>query len=184
MYELLAEDWNLSHRIKDMYRLACRWIRNTYLNRRYHISIAMDSFIDKEERLDVVSKDAYITIGPECYIGKHFSILAGADVTLGKNVLIASDVMISSENHSIDPESEIPYMGQPLVSKEVRVDDNCWIGEKVCILPGVHIGKGSVIGASAVVTKSCEPYSILVGNPARVIKRYNFTTHKWERCSE
>lgn len=54
--------------------------------------------------------------------------------------------------------------------KPVIIEDNVWIGARVCILPGVTIGEGSVIGACAVVPKSVPPYSVVIGNPARVVK--------------
>ena len=57
----------------------------------------------------------------------------------------------------------------------------CWVGEKVIIMPGVTIGDRSIIGAGAIVTRDIPPYSIAVGNPAKVIKRYNFKTHSWEK---
>ena len=93
--------------------------------------------------------------------------------------MIASNVLISSENHGINPELNIPYMRQNLTSNSVSIGDGCWIGEKVIILPGVDIGKKSIVGAGAVVTKSIPDYSIAVGNPARVIKRYDFTKNSW-----
>lgn len=96
-------------------------------------------------------------------------------------MLIASHVMISSENHGTDPESDTPYMNQPLITKPVSIGDGCWIGEKVCILPGVNIGKKCIIGAGSVVTKSIPDYSIAAGNPARVIKKYSYETHNWEK---
>ncbi|MBL4677498.1 MAG: hypothetical protein JKY70_15040 [Mucilaginibacter sp.] len=65
-------------------------------------------------------------------------------------------------------------------TKPVIIEDNVWIGETVSVLPGVTIGKGSIIGASAVVTKNIPPYSIAVGNPAKVIKTYNFESNSWE----
>ena len=63
----------------------------------------------------------------------------------------------------------------------ITVGDNCWIGEKTTILPGVNIGKGCVIGAMSVVTKDIPDYSIAAGNPARVIKRYDFEAHEWKK---
>ena len=122
-----------------------------------------------------------IRIGKNCYICYYFTILNASTVTIGDNVLIASHVLISSENHSMDPESELPYMSQPLMTKPVNVGDGCWIGEKVCILPGVTIGKKCIIGAGSVVTKNIPDYAIAVGNPAEVVKKYNFETHNWER---
>ena len=64
-------------------------------------------------------------------------------------------------------------------AKPVHIGDKVWVGESVCILPGVTIGECSIIGAGSVVTKSIPPYSIAVGTPAKVIKRYNFDTRSW-----
>lgn len=120
-----------------------------------------------------------VSIGNNCNIGQRVSLLAGGNIIIGNNVLMASDILITSENHSIDPESNLPYMDQPLKIADVEIEDGCWIGEKVCIMPGVRIGKMSVIGAGSIVTKSIPPYSIAVGNPAHVIKYYDFLKHEW-----
>ena len=68
-----------------------------------------------------------------------------------------------------------------LSAKPVIIHDDVWIGEMVSILPGVEIGKGSIIGANSVVTKYIPDYSIAAGNPAKVIKQYNFNTKRWEK---
>lgn len=128
-----------------------------------------------------VKEIPHIRIGDNCYLGYYLTLLAGADIIIENNVLMASNVMISSENHSIDPESEIPYMDQPLTAHAVRIGEGTWLGEKVVVLPGVSIGKRCVIGAGSVVTKSIPDYSIAVGNPARVIKKFDFKEHAWKR---
>ena len=89
-----------------------------------------------------------------------------------------------SENHGIDPECSTPYMDQELTGLPVRIGTGCWIGEKVIILPGVSIGEKSIIGAGSIVTKKVPSYSIAVGNPAKIIKKYNFSTHRWEHCKD
>lgn len=123
----------------------------------------------------------HIYIGNHCYLGYYLTILAAADVVIEDWVLMASHIMISTENHGINPESELAYMEQPLTAKSVRIGEGSWIGEKVCILPGVTIGKKCIIGASSVVTKTIPDYCIAVGNPAKVIKKYNFEKHQWDR---
>lgn len=152
-----------------------------------NISIGRGTTILSNSRLQTYNLSgngcSYVEIGNGCYIGFDFTVLSaeGQHVKIGNQVLIASNVLISNENHGIDPESDLPYMDQPLTAKSVEIGDGCWIGEKACILPGVTIGKMSVIGAGSVVTRDVPPYSVVAGSPARVIKQYNFFTHCWER---
>ena len=149
------------------------------------IAIGDDVQILKDSRLCVYldnSKiDAHISIGDRCILNCRDTIMAGADIRIGNDVIIASDCCILSEDHGFNPESEIPYYDQILISKETTIDDGCWLGHGVIVLAGVHIGKKCVIGGGAVVTKDIPDYSMAVGNPARVIKRYNFTEHRWEK---
>lgn len=165
--------------------------KNIYIQYPYNISypelisIGEDTTILSNVRLNnysyLTDKECKLAIGKHCYFGNRLCILVAADVKIGNNVLIASDVTIVSHNHGIDPESKIPYMDQPLQTAEVTIEDNCWIGDKVIVLGGVTIGSGSIIGAGSIVTKSIPPLSIAVGNPARVIKRYDMETHEWKK---
>lgn len=120
-------------------------------------------------------------IGDSCYFCNRNTFLCGGEINIEKNVLIASDVCVVSENHSIDPLSDIPFKDQPLKFGNVSIGEGSWIGEKVIILPDVNIGKKCVIGAGSVVTKSIPDFSIAVGNPAKVIKRYDIETKMWQR---
>lgn len=150
-----------------------------------YIKIGSNVTILQNARIQVFNKltgnDANVTIGNNCYIGTSLSILAGANVEIENDVLIASNVLITSENHGMNPESEIPYMNQPLLCKPVKIKEGTWIGEKVSILSGVTIGKKCIIGTNAVVTKDIPDYSIAIGIPAKVVKKYNFEKHEWER---
>lgn len=152
-----------------------------------NIVIGMNTTILSYCRLSVYgdSINDSIIIGNNCYIGYNFTVLASSKskIIIGNNVLIASSVIITNENHGIDPTNKINYMDQELTSNDVYIGDGCWIGEKVCILPGVQIGKKCIIGAGAVVTKSIPEYSIAVGNPAKITKIYNFKTKRWERLA-
>lgn len=150
------------------------------------VSIGSNTTILNGARLAVYGDKKFINptieIGDNCYFGFGISILAHSSSTIriGNDVLFASNVLITNENHGIDPEEKVPYMHQDLSAKPIEIGDGCWIGEKVCILPGVSIGKKSIIGAGSVVTKSIPAYSIAVGNPAKIIKKYNFDHKKWE----
>lgn len=123
-----------------------------------------------------------IVFGDRCYIGYHNTFLAAADIIIGDEVLMASNILISSENHSTDPESPTPYMDQPLKAAPVRIGDGTWLGERVMVMPGVTIGKRCVIGGGSIVTKDVPDYSIAVGSPAHVVKTYDFERHEWLRA--
>ena len=86
-------------------------------------------------------------------------------------------------NFSSEVEFDInePHRIRKLFSKPVIIGENVWIGENVCVCPGVSIGDGCIIGAMSNVVKSIPPYCMAVGNPARIIKKYNFQTKHWER---
>ncbi len=111
-----------------------------------------------------------VTINQDCHIAciNHISI--------GNNVLFASKVFITDHFHGrVDSREElgIPPSMRELYSKgELIIEDDVWIGESVTIMPNVVIGKGAVIGANSVVTKSVPPYSVVGGNPAKIIKQY------------
>ena len=136
--------------------------------------------IDRMSRLSSY-EGGRIEIEDNCYIGQFFSVMAGGDIIIKKNTLIASYVAIIGENHSMNPEAGMRYGNQPLIKQNVLIGENCWVGEKVIILPGVEIGDWSIIGAGSLVNRSIPAYSIAVGNPAKVIKRYDFEKHNWVR---
>lgn len=128
-----------------------------------------------------------LKIGDNVQINDFVHIAAAKNVEIGNNVLIASKIFISDICHG--EYTDIENMSDPnehpndrkLSAKPVIIHDDVWIGEMVSILPGVEIGKGSIIGANSVVTKSIPDYSIAAGNPAKVIKQYNFTKKQWEK---
>lgn len=124
-------------------------------------------------------KSIKLIVGDGCYFCNRNSFLVGGNIEIGKNVLVASDVCFISENHSIDPVSEIEYKDQEILYDDVKIGDGCWIGEKVIILPGVSIGTKTIIGAGSVVTHSIPAYSIAVGNPARIIKKFDMNENRW-----
>lgn len=133
----------------------------------------IQNYSNKSDKIDG------IYIGDGCYFGFGLSLLNASKILIGNSVLIASNVLISSENHGMNPESDIPYMDQDLIARDVVIKDGAWIGQNVCILPGVTIGEKSIIGAGSIVTKSIPDYCIAAGNPAKVIKKYDFSSHKW-----
>ena len=128
-----------------------------------------------------------LKFGDNVQIKDFVHIAAAKNVEIGNNVLIASKIFISDICHG--EYADIENMSDPnehpndrkLSAKPVIIHDDVWIGEMVSILPGVEIGKGSIIGANSVVTKSIPEYSIAAGNPAKVIKQYNFNKKQWKK---
>lgn len=109
-----------------------------------------------------------LKIGNGSGIGAY-SIIPGS-VTIGENVMMGQECLMFTQNHSFE-RLDIP-MGQQGVqaSRPIVIGNDVWIGARVIILPGVHVGDGAVIGAGAVVTKNIPPYEIWGGNPARFLK--------------
>ncbi|GHT88853.1 putative lipopolysaccharide biosynthesis O-acetyl transferase WbbJ [Spirochaetia bacterium] len=142
-------------------------------------------------RLDVAypQNTKKIYIGKNVQINDFVHIVAAKSVVIGDNVLIASKVFISDVLHGsykgneFDSDPLIPPIKRFLSALPVFIAENVWIGEFVSVLPGVKIGKSSIIGSNSVVTKNIPDFSIAVGNPARVIKKYNFNTKRWETIS-
>lgn len=107
-------------------------------------------------------------------IGDHSGIgircRVNGRVTLGRYVMMGPEVVIHTKNHRHD-RTDIPMCQQGYEDiKAVNIEDDVWICERAIILPGVTIGKGSIIGAGAVVSKDVPPFSVVVGNPASVVK--------------
>lgn len=124
-----------------------------------------------------------VQIGHDCFIGEDVVFLTSmAKVIIGNHVAIAFQTAFISGDHRTDfPERYILSVSdkekKPSNDADIIVEDDVWIGCRVTILKGVHIGMGSIIGAGSVVTKSIPPCSIAAGNPAKVI-RSRFSTEE------
>jgi len=123
--------------------------------------------------------ECLLEIGDGTSIGHFNHIYATKRIIIGKKVLTADKVYISDNLHGYE-DINVPIIDQPIRQiAEVVIGDGTWIGENVCII-GAKVGKNCVIGANSVVTKDIPDYSVAVGIPARVIKKYNFSKGKWE----
>lgn len=103
------------------------------------------------------------SIGPNCFLG----CLGGIDI--GSDVMLAPGVMVFAETHVFDS-TERTIKSQGLDYQPVVIEDDCWIASGAIITGGVRVGKGSIVGAGAIVTKDVPPGSVVAGNPARPIR--------------
>lgn len=120
-------------------------------------------------------------IGNHVRIHRGSRVIAAGSIILDDDVLIAPEVFITDYNHGMDPEAVGGYSKQPLVVKSVKISEGSWLGQRVCIMPGVTIGKHCIIGAASVVTRDIPDYCIAVGPLARVVKRWDKALAAWVR---
>ena len=121
-------------------------------------------------------------VGKNCKLGDYVHIAASKSVVIGDDCLFASHIYVSDTNHgNTNPDPMTPPDSWELSASSVSIGDRVWIGEGVSVLPGSEIGNGCIIGAHSVVKGKIPDYTIAVGSPAKVVKRYNFETKQWER---
>jgi len=150
--------------------------QNLYFNFVYKLNNFLLKQIGSKVGIDLkifsilgIENPTGISIGDNVWISKNVALYAYNGITIGNNVIIAKDVSLISSDHqylsNIKINKQKMQTGKPII-----IGDDVWIGEKAIILKSVNIGNGCVIGAGSVVTKSIPPFSIVAGNPARIIK--------------
>lgn len=172
------------------------WIRNFVNPFTQHIG--KNTIIRANARLDVIPFNAFsigdnsmiedftvvnnniglVHIGDFTLIGMSNTVIG--PVIIGNHVMFAQNIVLSGLNHSYEDIS-IPSRYQPCTTATIIVEDEVWIGANVVVTAGVTIGKHAVVAGGSVVTKNVPPYSVVAGNPARLIKQYNAATNTWEK---
>lgn len=121
-----------------------------------------------------------IVIGNHARIGLGNTIIG--PVSIGDKVNLAQNIVISALNHNYEDVGK-SIADQGINIQTVIIENDVWIGANSIILAGVHIGKHVVIGAGSVVTKDIPPYSVALGNPARIVKQYDVEKKQWIKVS-
>lgn len=150
---------------------------NTIFNERY-IRIGRDTMIGPQCTLSAgmvpgqeCIVDPVVSIGDRCLIGKGSGIVGHLSITIGDDVWTGHHIYITDQNHGYEDVTR-PISVQSMPERPVRIGNGSWIGHGAVILPGADIGDHVVIGANSVVTGSIPSYSVAVGVPARVVRRY------------
>lgn len=151
-----------------------------------YANIGCNTIIRNNARIEcIVSWDGQV-FSPELEIGDNTSfeqdlhLICANHVKIGSDCVFSARVFISDLNHEYSDITK-SVMRQPLVVKDIEIEDGCFVGYGVCILPGVHLGKHCVVGANTVVTKSYPDYSVIAGNPAVCIKRFDCESKEWKK---
>lgn len=130
---------------------------------------------DKNDNLPVIRINDHVGIGMDS------TISAVKSIVLEEYVFTARNVYISDHTHNYDDINK-PISNQSVCNvAEVRIGAHTWLGQNSVILPGVTIGRHCVIGANSVVNTDIPDYSVAVGAPAKIVKRYNSKSHSWGR---
>lgn len=117
-----------------------------------------------------------VIIGDYTRIGLRNTIIGPASI--GNHVILAQNVVVSGLNH-IYKEIAYPIHQQGVITKVVIIEDEVWIAANSILTAGIRIGRHSIVAGGSVVTKDVPPYCVVAGNPAKIIKRYNFEKQIW-----
>ncbi|MFK4443107.1 acetyltransferase-like isoleucine patch superfamily enzyme [Caballeronia udeis] len=146
-----------------------------------NISIGRDAFINNFAWLETIAcfdKKPALRIERGVYVGNSAHIIATQSIVIEADVLIADRVYIADYAHGYK-DVRLPVKHQPLTPRApVRIGTGTWIGENAVVI-GCTIGRNCVIGANSVVLTDIPDYCVAVGTPARVIRRWNPRTDKW-----
>lgn len=110
-----------------------------------------------------------IRIGENSVVGDFCSLYGQGNLTIGRDVMLAGGCRVVPNQHTFAIK-DLPVSAQPCTALGITIEDGAWLGSNVVVLDGVRIGRGAVVGAGSVVTKSVPDYAIAVGVPARVVR--------------
>lgn len=160
------------------------------------VQYGKDAVISRNSRLDISPFNKFLmepnsTLGDYCTINNGGGdVIIGNDshvgpgsvvigpVIIGKHVIIAQNIVLNGLSHECSDIAMLAW-SQKAAALSINIEDNAWIGANTVITAGVTIGSHSIIAGGSVVTNDVPPYTIASGNPAKLIKRYDFDKKEW-----
>ena len=147
-----------------------------------NVEIGNNTCISEQTWLNVNHRnqgEIAIKIGDNCFIGRRNFFSSGKKVVIGHYVLTTTDCKFICSSHITDNPG-VPYIATGTTSNEsIHIGVNCFFGVGATVLGNVNIGHGSIIGANSLVLEDVPPFSVVVGSPARVLRRYSFSRKNW-----
>ena len=136
-------------------------------------------------RIEVIDKESSIIFEDNISIGQNLHIISGGgqEFRIGRDTTFSSNVFVTNIDHRYD-EIDEHILEQPLVSAETQIGENCFIGYGAVIQAGTILGKQCIVGANAVVRGTFPDYSVIVGVPARIVKRYDEKSGSWKKTDK
>lgn len=162
--------------------------KNVYIDKSVHVtgwnflSIGNNTAISENTWINVnnrVVNHKHIVIGENCYIGRRNFFSSGWLIDIGSFCMTGLDCKFMGSDHVFNDPMK-PYISTGTTNdKVIKIETNVWLGANVTVVGNVNIGRGSVVGAGSFVNKDIPPFSVVVGNPFKVIKRFDFKRNEW-----
>lgn len=147
-----------------------------------HIQFGCNNVVSEGTWFNVnkrIDGEVGIKIGNNCYIGKRNFFSSGKAIIIGNFFMSGINCSLLGSDHQFATPF-LPYLYTGTTdANTIILGDNVWLGANVTIIGNVTIGHGSIIGANSLVTKDVPPFSVVVGSPSRVIKRFDFVKNEW-----
>lgn len=134
-------------------------------------------------RIEVINTNSSIVFEDNISIGQNFHITSGGKLVIGKNTTFAENIMVTNIDHDYQ-EIDKHILEQKHIISETKIGENCFIGYGAVIQAGTILGNQCIVGANAVVRGHFPPYCVIVGVPARIVKRYDDKSGVWKKTDK
>ena len=153
-----------------------------YINKLSKIFIGSRVRIYPNSRMEAIGKSSSIVFEDNISVGQCLHIVSSGSLVIKKNTTISANVLITNLDHEYE-EIDVHIMRQKGKENKTEIGENCFLGYGAVIQAGTVLGRQCVVGANSVVRGKFRDYSVIVGSPARVIKRYDISKLEWRKTN-